>query len=108
MRSFLAGLVLVPSLVAAQTPAKWPAAVAAFDNVIKVDSVVGATMVLVRDGQVTLRHDVGMQDRAGKVAVTPQTIFHWGSITKTLTAVGIMQLRDRGLLSLDDPITRWI
>jgi CubicO group peptidase (beta-lactamase class C family) len=108
MRSLVAALVLVPSLITAQTPAKWPAAVAAFDNLVKVDSVVGATMVLVRDGQVTLRHDVGLQDRAGKVAVTPQTIFHWGSITKTLTAVGIMQLRDRGLLSLDDPITRWI
>ncbi len=108
MRSILGGLLLVPSLVAAQAPARWSAAVAAFDNVIAVDSVVGATLVLVRDGQVTLRHDVGMQDRAGKVAVSPQTIFHWGSITKTLTAVGIMQLRDRGLLSLDDPITKWI
>lgn len=108
MRSLPVALFLIPALLAAQTPAKWPAAVAAFDNVVKVDSVVGATMVLVRDGQVTLRHDVGLQDRAGKVAVTPQTIFHWGSITKTLTAVGIMQLRDRGLLSLDDPITKWI
>ncbi|HLS47951.1 MAG TPA: serine hydrolase domain-containing protein, partial [Gemmatimonadales bacterium] len=38
----------------------------------------------------------------------PETIYHWGSITKTLTAVAIMQLRDRGLLSLDDPITRWV
>lgn len=101
-------LVAVPMLLSAQTPAKWPAAVAAFDQVIKTDSVVGATLVLVRDGQVTLRHDVGQQDRTGKVAVTPQTIFHWGSITKTLTAVAIMQLRDRGFLTLDDPITKWI
>jgi CubicO group peptidase (beta-lactamase class C family) len=108
MRLSLLVLLTTPPLLTAQAPAKWPAAVAAFDNVVKVDSVVGASMVLVRDGQVTLRHDVGMQDRAGKVAVSSQTIFHWGSITKTLTAVGIMQLRDRGLLALDDPITKWI
>ena len=37
-----------------------------------------------------------------------RTIFHYGSITKTLTAIGIMQLRDRGLLSLEDPVTRWV
>ena len=29
-------------------------------------------------------------------------IYHWASITKTLTGIGIMQLRDRGLLKLDD------
>lgn len=108
MLKLLSLLVAAATILSAQTPAKWPAAVAAFDQVIKTDSVVGATLVLVRDGQVVLRHDVGQQDRAGRVGVTPQTIFHWGSITKTLTAVAIMQLRDRGLLSLDDPITRWI
>ncbi len=100
--------VLVPSLGAAQSPARWPAAVTAFDNLVRTDSVVGATLVLLRDGQVVQRHDVGRADRTAGIAVTPQTIFHWGSITKTLTAVAILQLRDRGLLSLDDPITKWI
>jgi Beta-lactamase class C and other penicillin binding proteins len=41
-------------------------------------------------------------------AVTDSTIFHWASITKTLTAIGIMQLRDRGKLSLDDPIVKYV
>jgi CubicO group peptidase (beta-lactamase class C family) len=108
MRSAVAVLLLAPAVLVAQGPARWSSAVAAFDHVVQTDSVVGATLVLVRDGQVATRHDVGWQDRAGKVAVTPQTIYHWGSITKTLTAVGILQLRDRGLLSLDDPITKWI
>ncbi len=31
------------------------------------------------------------------------TIFHWASVTKCLTAVAVMQLRDDGKLSLDDP-----
>ena len=36
------------------------------------------------------------------------TIYHWASITKTMTGIAIMQLRDRGLLSLDDPIIRYV
>jgi CubicO group peptidase (beta-lactamase class C family) len=40
--------------------------------------------------------------------VDEDTIFHWASITKTFTGVAIMQLRDRGLLKLDDPIVKYL
>ena len=40
--------------------------------------------------------------------VDERTIYHWASVTKTLTAVAIMQLRDRGKLSLDDKVTTWV
>jgi CubicO group peptidase (beta-lactamase class C family) len=53
-------------------------------------------------------HEHGLADRAQGVRITPQTIYHYGSITKTLTAIAIMQLRDRGRLSLDDRITTYI
>ena len=36
------------------------------------------------------------------------TIFHWASITKTFTGIAILQLRDRGLLSLDDPAVKYL
>ena len=36
------------------------------------------------------------------------TIYHWASITKTFTGIAIMQLRERGLLKLDDPIVRYV
>src|SRR5881396_1114182 len=44
----------------------------------------------------------------GRQRVDERTIFHWASITKTLTAVAVMQLRDRGRLSLDDRVTRYL
>jgi CubicO group peptidase (beta-lactamase class C family) len=62
--------------------------------------------VLVKDGRVIGRYDTGLADRG--VKVDSATIYHWGSITKTLTAISIMQLRDRGKLSLDDRIVRWV
>ena len=36
------------------------------------------------------------------------TIWHWASITKTFTAIAIMQLRDRGRLAIDDPIIKYV
>lgn len=94
--------------VEAQQPAGWPAAVKSFDELVRTDSVVGASLAYLKDGRIVLRHDVGFADRANRIPVGSRSIFHYGSITKTLTAVAILQLRDRGLLSLDDPITRWV
>jgi CubicO group peptidase (beta-lactamase class C family) len=104
----LALLLALSSPALAQAPAGWPAAVRAFDLLVRTDSVVGGSLVYLRDGKIVARHDTGFADRAARLAVGSKSIFHYGSITKTLTAVAIMQLRDRGLLSLDDPITRWV
>lgn len=107
--TMLAALWLIsPAGLSAQQPSGWPAAVTAFDQLVRTDSVVGASLAFFRDGKVIVRHDIGLADRAAGTPITPKSIFHYGSITKTLTAVAIMQLRDRGLLSLDDPITKWI
>jgi CubicO group peptidase (beta-lactamase class C family) len=92
----------------AQTPASWPSFVKMFDAYADSDRVVGASVLVMKQGVVLSRHDVGQADRGANVAVNDRTIYHWGSITKTLTAISIMQLRDRGKLSLDDKVTRWV
>ena len=92
----------------AQAPKSWPDFTRAFQAYADSDHVVGASVVYVRDGRVVARYDAGMQDRAAGVHVDSQTIYHWGSITKSLTAISIMQLRDRGKLSLDDKLVKWV
>jgi CubicO group peptidase (beta-lactamase class C family) len=72
------------------------------------DHIVGASAIVMRDGKVLARHNVGFADKAAGKRVDDRSIFHWGSVTKTLTAISIMQLRDRGKLSLDDKVTRWV
>ncbi|MGB7210990.1 MAG: serine hydrolase domain-containing protein [Gemmatimonadales bacterium] len=86
----------------------WSTFTRAFDAYAAGDSVVGGGVALVQDGKITLEHDYGRADRDQHQRADPHTLYHWGSITKTLTAVTVMQLRDRGLLSLDDPVTKWI
>ena len=92
----------------AGSPAGWGAFTQAFDRYSARDSIVGASVVVLHDGQVVARHEYGLADRASGKRVDQQTIFHYGSITKTLTAIAIMQLRDRGRLSLDDRVTSYI
>lgn len=89
-------------------PASWQEFVRALDAYVEAGGIVGASALAMRDGVVVARRDIGFADRGAGRAVDERTIFHYGSITKTLTAIGIMQLRDRGLLSLDDPVTRWV
>ena len=86
--------------------AEWPELVRRFDAYMAADRVVGGSVALVRDGRIAARHDNGWADVANRRLVDDSTLFHYGSITKTLTAIAIMQLRDRGLLSLDDPVVR--
>src|SRR3954453_2865472 len=89
-------------------PAGWAAYTRAFDAFAQSDSVVGASTFFLNDGKIAAHHEYGWADRERKQRVEERTIFHWASITKTLTAIAIMQLRDRGKLSLDDKITRYV
>ncbi len=92
----------------AQSDTSWATLQSAFRAYTAADSVVGASLLTARNGAQLQRLNIGMGDRALGQPITDATLFHWGSITKTLTAVAIMQLRDLGKLSLDDRITRYL
>lgn len=70
--------------------------------------VIGSSLAMVRDGDVVYHSVYGFADRNEEKPVTKNSIFHWASVTKTFTGIAIMQLRDRGLLTLDDPVTKYI
>jgi CubicO group peptidase (beta-lactamase class C family) len=46
----------------------------------------------------------GVADAARGTPITQHTVFRIGSISKTFTAIAVLQLRDRGLVDLDDPV----
>ncbi len=49
----------------------------------------------------------GWQDTVTKVPVTAETSFMSASMTKTVTALAVLQLVDRGLVSLDEPLSTY-
>lgn len=71
----------------------------------RLPSVVAAVF---RGAEILWQQALGLADVESAVAATPDTQYRIGSITKTFTAVAVMQLRDAGELSLDDPLTRFL
>lgn len=68
----------------------------------------GLTYGIVVDGQLVLSGATGVTDVAKKTPASPQSVFRIASMTKSVTAMAILKLRDAGKLNLDDPISQYI
>jgi CubicO group peptidase (beta-lactamase class C family) len=75
---------------------------------VKDAGIVGGSFVFIKDGKTVSEEHYGAANLEKKQAVNADTIYHWASNTKPFTGIAIMQLRDRGLLKLDDPVTRYL
>ena len=58
-----------------------------------------------RRGEIVWQDAAGHADVEARRATSPDTQYRIGSITKSFTAALVLQLRDAGELSLDDPLT---
>jgi CubicO group peptidase (beta-lactamase class C family) len=94
--------------LSSQTPAGWTDVASGYRTALQRAGVTGSSLMLMRAGQIVAHENVGLQDAASGTPVDDETIYHWASITKTFTGIAIMQLRDRGLLSLDDPVVKYV
>ncbi|MGG4493986.1 serine hydrolase domain-containing protein [Brevibacillus reuszeri] len=68
----------------------------------------GLSLAISRDGQIMYQKGFGVRDLDTREQVTPETLFGIASVTKSFTAVAIMQLVAAGKLSLDDPVKKYI
>lgn len=68
----------------------------------------GLTYGIVVDGQVVLSGGMGYTEVAKKTPATPKSVFRIASMTKSVTALAILKLRDAGKLRLDAPISQYI
>ncbi len=81
---------------------------ASFDNLmtgfIRKYHLPGGALAVARDGRVVYARGFGYADRDKKEPVEPDALFRIASVTKPLTAVAVLQLVERGKLSLDDKV----
>jgi CubicO group peptidase (beta-lactamase class C family) len=63
---------------------------------------------VVIDGQMAHLGSFGVRDLNSRAPVTTDTAFRIASMTKSVTALAVLKLRDTGRLSLEDPVSRWI
>ena len=66
------------------------------------------SIVVARDGEVKFAKGFGYADPATQRPNEPTTRYRLGMLTEQFTAVAILQLRDDGILDLDDPISRFL
>ncbi len=68
----------------------------------------GASVIVIQDGGVLHRKSYGMANIEHSVPNTPETKFRLGSITKSFTAIAVMQLHEKGKLNTTDYISRYL
>ncbi|EDX82383.1 beta-lactamase, putative [Synechococcus sp. PCC 7335] len=68
----------------------------------------GGAFAIVAGDEVLVAKGVGIADRATQEPVTSETAYAIGSVAKSFTSTAILQLRDSGLLDLDDPVQQYL
>ena len=79
-----------------------------FDTVLTGHHIVGGAFGFEHAGDPATEFYFGDARRDTHQKIDARSAYNWASITKTMTAIAILQLRDRGLLSLDDPAARYV
>lgn len=79
-----------------------------FDAVLSQHGVVGGGIAIVHLQEPATLQFFGKARKENERPVDGDTSYNWASITKTMTAIAILQLRDRGKLSLDDSAVRYV
>ncbi|WP_419162638.1 serine hydrolase domain-containing protein [Candidatus Palauibacter sp.] len=64
----------------------------------------GASVSVIRDGEILYSRGYGYAQIEHGVPVTPRTVFHVASVSKQFTAMAVTMLAAEGALSLDDPV----
>ncbi|MCH7782570.1 beta-lactamase family protein [candidate division KSB1 bacterium] len=68
----------------------------------------GAALGIFKDGRIIYARGYGMANLEFDIPITPQTVFRIGSVSKQFTAMCIAILADRGTISLDDDIRKYL
>jgi CubicO group peptidase (beta-lactamase class C family) len=80
-------------------------------RLLRANQVPGVAVALVENGTLAWTQGFGYDDREAQTPMTGQTVFQVASISKSITAWGVMALVEQGKLALDTSVehylTRW-
>ncbi len=122
-RSFIPAALLVLLCVAAfsptsQTPAKSPTPPASLAEAIErsrelvksqiAPKLPGLSVAVAADGKIVWSEGFGFADVEKKIPASTSTRFRIGSVSKSVTAAGLMLLVERGKVDLDAPVQKFV
>ena len=110
-RSLAIALVTACLFVAACASSREPSVAAQVDPLFKTwtrpDSP-GCGVGVSRNGAVIFERGYGLANLERRVPITSSTVFHLASITKSFTAMSVLLAAERGVLSLDDEVSKYV
>jgi hypothetical protein len=72
------------------------------------DSIPSLSVAVVRDGRILWEEGFGWADRERRIAATEHTAYSLASVTKPITATGLMTLVESGAIDLDAPVNAYL
>ncbi len=78
------------------------------DEWVRDGIVPGISIAVARHGELLATHVAGKKAAGGGGPVTEDTLYPLASVTKPFTATLVLRLVDRGLLTLDEPVRRFV
>jgi CubicO group peptidase (beta-lactamase class C family) len=77
-------------------------------KVVESGTPPGLSIAVVKNDSIVYSNGFGWADEPRKIHASAQTVYHWWSCTKLVTAIAILQLQERRQLSLNDPVSRFL
>lgn len=81
---------------------------AVIDRTLTAQRLIGVVVLVARDGNIIHRRAAGYADREAQQSMREDTIFRLSSLTKPIVSAAALALVERGVLNLDEPVTRWL
>lgn len=78
------------------------------DEAVSVGRIVGIVYLVAKDGEVVFATERGFADREEGRPARRDTLFRLASVTKPFVASAALAMMDRGVIGLDDPVTRYL
>ena len=73
-----------------------------------LQNVVGVSAAIIINDSVIWKNGYGFADLENKIPMTANTVVNIGSITKTFTALALMQLQEKRLLDINQPLNKYL
>lgn len=105
---------LIPALLLSQPqnagfdPARLDAVKQRLDQAVEKSEVAGVVVRVSRHGKVVFHQAAGYANLDPRSPMRDDTVFQVMSMTKPITAIAVVMCAERGLLNLDDPVSRYI
>lgn len=80
----------------------------AANALVSMYGVTSLQYALISNGEIILSGQAGVYSKETKTLPTDTNMYGIGSVSKTFTAVAIMQLVEQGKVNLDDPVVKYI